>query len=206
MRAPARRAGLSRLRGAARCSRSARGSGGNLLEPAAARLSRPSTSAGIELLRRAPCERRARACPRRCAWSAATRPPCRSRRQASTSCCQATVFSSLLDDAFQERLARGDVGGGQARRRRALVRLHRRQPAQRRRARRAAGARSRAVSRRRGSTWRRVTLAPPIARAVCRLHPGLYARAERLAAAAHPRPLLAGDGRIDEHRRITHQR
>lgn len=84
-----------------------------------------------------------------------------------------TVFSSLLDDAFQQRLASAmwswlkpggavlwydftvdnprnpDVRGVPARRVQALF------PAGRMRA-------------------QRVTLAPPLARAVCRLHPGLY--------------------------------
>ena len=86
---------------------------------------------------------------------------------------QATVFSSLLDDAYQERLAgamwqavrpgggilwydftvdnprNGDVRGVSRARVRALFPQAR-------------------------ITWQRVTLAPPIARAACRLHPGLY--------------------------------
>jgi SAM-dependent methyltransferase len=86
---------------------------------------------------------------------------------------QATVFSSLLDDAYQERLARamwaavrpgggvlwydftvdnprnGDVRGVPVARARALF------PEAR-------------------AEFRRVTLAPPIARAVTRVHPGLY--------------------------------
>ena len=66
------------------------------------------------------------------------------------------------------------VALGAARRRRAVVRLHRRQPAQPRRARRAAGAHPRAVPARARCSYRRVTLAPPLARAVCRVHPALY--------------------------------
>jgi SAM-dependent methyltransferase len=107
---------------------------------------------------------------------------------------QATVFSSLLDDAFQQRLAEAmwrwvkpggavlwydfavnnprnpDVRGVPLRRVRALF-----PEAQ--------------------ITWRRVTLAPPLARPLCRLHPALYTvanavpwlRTHRLAWVGKPR-------------------
>ena len=75
--------------------------------------------------------------------------------------------------------------GGQARRRRALVRLHRRQPAQPRRARRAAARASASSSRSARSRLRRVTLAPPIAACVSRVHPCALHCLQHLAAAAH---------------------
>ena len=92
---------------------------------------------------------------------------------------QATVFSSLLDDAFQQRLADAmwswlkpggavvwydftvdnprnpDVRGVPIRRLRALF------PQARLR-------------------WQRVTLAPPLARSLCRVHPALYGIANAL--------------------------
>jgi hypothetical protein len=86
---------------------------------------------------------------------------------------QATVFSSLLDDAYQERLARAmwaavKPGGGVLwydfsvdNPRNADVRG-------------VPLARVRALFPQARLRWRRITLAPPIARAACRLHPGLY--------------------------------
>ena len=86
---------------------------------------------------------------------------------------QATVFSSLLDDSYQERLARAmwaavRPGGGVLwydfsvdNPRNADVRG-------------VPLARIRALFPEARLTWQRVTLAPPIARAACRLHPGLY--------------------------------
>jgi SAM-dependent methyltransferase len=86
---------------------------------------------------------------------------------------QATVFSSLLDDAYQARLAQAmwaavKPGGGVLwydftvdNPRNADVRG-------------VPLARVRALFPQARMTWQRVTLAPPIARAACRLHPGLY--------------------------------
>jgi SAM-dependent methyltransferase len=86
---------------------------------------------------------------------------------------QATVFSSLLDDAYQDRLARAmwaavKPGGGVLwydftvdNPRNADVRG-------------VPLARVRALFPEARMTWQRVTLAPPIARVACRLHPGLY--------------------------------
>ena len=85
-----------------------------------------------------------------------------------------TVFSSLLDDAYQQRLADAmwawlKPGGA-----RAVVRLHGRTT---RATRTCAACRWRGCarcSRKGGCSHRRVTLAPPLARAVCRMHPALY--------------------------------
>jgi SAM-dependent methyltransferase len=86
---------------------------------------------------------------------------------------QATVFSSLLDDAYQDRLARVmwaavKPGGGVlwydftfGNPRNADVRG-------------VPLARVRALFPQARMRWQRVTLAPPIARAACRVHPGLY--------------------------------
>ena len=147
------------------------GSGGNLLE--LLRLGfRPEHLAGIELLP----ERHAAA---RACLPEAVRLACADASSASVDAASldivyaATVFSSLLDDAFQQRLAEAmwrwakpgggvlwydftvdnpsnaDVRGVPIKRVRELF--------------------PEAALRQ-----RRITLAPPIARAVCRVHPGLY--------------------------------
>ena len=92
---------------------------------------------------------------------------------------QATVFSSLLDDAYQERLARAmwqavRPGGGVLwydftvdNPRNADVRG-------------VPQARVRALFPHARITWQRVTLAPPLARRVVPLHPALYTLLNRL--------------------------
>ena len=98
-----------------------------------------------------------------------------------------TVFSSLLDDAFQQRLAAAMWQLAPARRRRPLVRLHRRQPAQ---------PATSAACRRRGSApsfprrgWRpaRDAGAADRARGLPRASRPLHS-VQRPAAAAHPPP------------------
>jgi len=86
---------------------------------------------------------------------------------------QATVFSSLLDDSYQERLAQAmwtavRPGGG------VLWYDFTVDNPRNRDVRGVPLARVRALFPEARMTWRRVTLAPPIARAACRLHPGLY--------------------------------
>jgi SAM-dependent methyltransferase len=106
---------------------------------------------------------------------------------------QSVVFSSLLDDAFQRELAtrmwswvkpgggvlwydfvynnpgNPDVRGVPLGQVRALFPLGR-------------------------FTVRKITLAPPIARRVCRIHPRLYSVFQRLALPAHARPVLDSEG------------
>ena len=147
------------------------GGGGNLLELLQLGF-RPEHLAGIELLPERHAAARARlpvAVQLQCGDASAVPPAAASVDIVLV----ATVFSSLLDDAFQQRLAaaiwRGlkpgggvlwydftvdnprnaDVRGVPLRRIRALF------PEAR-------------------IEHRRITLAPPIARAVCRIHPGLY--------------------------------
>ena len=161
------------------------GAGGNLLE--LLRLG----FAPEHLTRRSNCcpsaiaQARARAAGGRRAVAGRRHAARRSRRGSQDIVLQSTVFSSLLDDAFQQRLAdamwRWVKPGGA----RALVRLHRRQPAQPRRARRAAGARAAAVSAGRACRRERVTLAPPMARVRVPRAPGAVPRVQRAAAAAH---------------------
>jgi SAM-dependent methyltransferase len=147
------------------------GSGDNLL--GLLRLGfRPEHLAGIELLRERHDAARTRlpAAVRLECGDASTLP----LGQASADVVlQATVFSSLLDDAFQERLARAmwaavKPGGGVLwydftvdNPRNADVRG-------------VPLARVRALFPEARMSSRRLTLAPPIARAVCRVHPALY--------------------------------
>ena len=86
---------------------------------------------------------------------------------------QSTVFSSLLDDAFQQRLAQAmwrwvAPGGG------VLWYDFTVDNPRNRDVRGVPLARVRALFPQARVTARRITLAPPIARAACRLHPGLY--------------------------------
>lgn len=86
---------------------------------------------------------------------------------------QATVFSSLLDDAFQQRLADAmwaavKPGGG------VLWYDFTVDNPRNRDVRGVPVSRVRALFPQGRITSERLTLAPPIARAVCRLHPGLY--------------------------------
>ena len=86
---------------------------------------------------------------------------------------QSTVFSSLLDDAFQQRLADAmwrwvAPGGG------VLWYDFSVNNPRNRDVRGVPLARVRALFPQARVTARRITLAPPIARAACRLHPGLY--------------------------------
>ena len=86
---------------------------------------------------------------------------------------QSTVFSSLLDDAFQQRLASAmwrwvAPGGG------VLWYDFTVNNPRNRDVRGVPLARVRALFPQALVTARRITLAPPIARAACRLHPGLY--------------------------------
>ena len=86
---------------------------------------------------------------------------------------QSTVFSSLLDDAFQQRLADAmwrwvAPGGG------VLWYDFSVDNPRNRDVRGVPLARVRALFPQAQVTARRITLAPPIARAACRLHPGLY--------------------------------
>ena len=86
---------------------------------------------------------------------------------------QSTVFSSLLDDNFQQRLAAAmwrwvAPGGG------VLWYDFSVDNPRNRDVRGVPLARVRALFPQAQVTARRITLAPPIARAACRLHPGLY--------------------------------
>ena len=86
---------------------------------------------------------------------------------------QSTVFSSLLDDAFQQRLASAmwrwvAPGGG------VLWYDFTVNNPRNRDVRGVPLARVRALFPQARVTARRITLAPPIARIACRLHPGLY--------------------------------
>ena len=86
---------------------------------------------------------------------------------------QSTVFSSLLDDAFQQRLAQAmwrwvAPGGG------VLWYDFTVNNPRNRDVRGVPLARVRALFPQARVTARRITLAPPIARIACRLHPGLY--------------------------------
>ena len=86
---------------------------------------------------------------------------------------QSTVFSSLLDDAFQQRLADAmwrwvAPGGG------VLWYDFTVNNPRNRDVRGVPLARVRALFPQARVTARRITLAPPIARIACRLHPGLY--------------------------------
>ena len=86
---------------------------------------------------------------------------------------QSTVFSSLLDDAFQQRLAQAmwrwvAPGGG------VLWYDFTVNNPRNRDVRGVPLARVRALFPQARVTARRITLAPPIARVACRLHPGLY--------------------------------
>jgi SAM-dependent methyltransferase len=132
----------------------------------------PEHLAGVELLRERHEKARARlpAAVRLECGDAAALPP---GAASADIVLQATVFSSLLDDAFQERLARAmwaavKPGGGVLwydftvdNPRNADVRG-------------VPLARVRALFPQARMTCRRITLAPPIARAVCRVYPGLY--------------------------------
>ena len=147
------------------------GSGGNLLELLRLGFA-PQRLTGLELLRERFDEARERLPAATTLWLGdATLAPVADASQDIV--LQSTVFSSLLDDAFQQRLARtmwrwlrpggavlwydftidnpfnADVRGVPLARVRALF------PAAR-------------------VTTRRVTLAPPLARALCRVHPSLY--------------------------------
>ena len=147
------------------------GGGGNLLELLQLGF-RPEHLAGIELLPQRHAAARARlpeAVRLECgdASTAAVEPASVDIVLAST------VFSSLLDDAFQQRLAAAmwrwlRPGGGVLwydftvdNPRNADVRG-------------VPAARIRALFPEARLESRRLTLAPPLARAVCRLHPGLY--------------------------------
>lgn len=86
---------------------------------------------------------------------------------------QSTVFSSVLDDAFQQRLADAmwswvAPGGG------VLWYDFTVDNPRNRDVRGVPVARIRELFPEARVTWRRVTLAPPLARAACRLHPGMY--------------------------------
>lgn len=87
--------------------------------------------------------------------------------------CQHTVFSSLLDDDFQQRLATAmwrwvAPGGG------VLWYDFTVDNPRNRDVRGVPMARVRALFPQAQVSYRRVTLAPPLARALCRLHPALY--------------------------------
>ncbi len=148
------------------------GSGGNLLELLRLGFA-PEHLSGIELL----AERHARA---RALLPAAVQLTCGDAAalpvaEASTDIVfQSTVFSSLLDHAFQARLAETmwrwlKPGGG------VLWYDFTYDNPGNADVRGVPVARIRELFPEATIEWRRVTLAPPIARAVCRLHPALYA-------------------------------
>lgn len=153
------------------------GAGGNLLELLRLGVA-PQHLAGAELL------------PERLAAARAVLPPAVTLHAGDASALpippasqhivlQSTVFSSLLDDAFQQRLAEAmwrwvTPGGGVLwydftwdNPRNADVRG-------------VPLARVRRLFPQAAITARRVTLAPPLARPLCRLHPGLYTVANAL--------------------------
>ena len=147
------------------------GGGGNLLELLQLGF-RPEHLAGIELLPQRHAAARARlpeAVRLECgdASTAAVEPASVDIVLAST------VFSSLLDDAFQQRLAAAmwrwlRPGGG------VLWYDFTVDNPRNRDVRGVPTARIRALFPEARLESRRLTLAPPLARAVCRLHPGLY--------------------------------
>jgi hypothetical protein len=137
------------------------GTGGNLLECCAWAL-RPSTCRH-RTAARAPRQARA-SCRGRARCGRATPAGADRSRAARTWCCSPPCSRRCWTMPSSSSWPRR-CGAGCAGRRRAVVRLHRGQPAQPRRARRAAGA-VRRCSRRRRVRIRRVTLAPPLARRV----------------------------------------
>jgi SAM-dependent methyltransferase len=169
-----RRAGFTDL-GALRLTEVGCGSGGNLLELLRLGLA-PEHLQGIELLPERHAQARAALPVATRLWLGDAADPAQAPVPAASQdlVLQSTVFSSLLDDAFQQRLAQAmwqwlrpggavvwydfavdnprncDVRGVPLARVRQLFPQARRLDA------------------------RRVTLAPPLARAVCRLHPALY--------------------------------
>ncbi len=147
------------------------GSGDNLLEML--RLGfLPENLRGIELLAERHAAARTRlplAVELRCV-DAAARPP---EPESADIVYQSTVFSSLLNDAFQQRLADAmwravKPGGG------VLWYDFTVNNPRNRDVRGVPLARVRALFPKATVTHRRVTLAPPIARALCRIHPSLY--------------------------------
>jgi SAM-dependent methyltransferase len=151
------------------------GGGGNLLE--LLRLGfRPEHLQGIELLPERHAQARAVLPPATRLWLGDAADPQQAPVAAASQdlVLQSTVFSSLLDDAFQQRLAQTmwewlrpggavvwyDFAVDNPRNRDVrgvpLARVRQLFPQARR------------------ISARRVTLAPPLARAVCRLHPALY--------------------------------
>ena len=147
------------------------GGGGNLLELLQLGF-RPEHLAGIELLPERHAAARAR-------LPAAVRLECGDASGAAVDAGSvdivyaATVFSSLLDDAFQERLAAAmwrwlRPGGG------VLWYDFTVDNPRNPDVRGVPRARLRALFPEARLDARRVTLAPPLARAVCRVHPGLY--------------------------------
>jgi SAM-dependent methyltransferase len=147
------------------------GAGGNLLELLRMGFA-PQHLAGAELL------------PDRLAQARAVLPPAVTLRGGDASVLdiapgsvdivlQSTVFSSLLDDAFQQRLAAAmwrwvAPGGG------VLWYDFTVNNPRNRDVRGVPLARLRQLFPLASMQYQRVTLAPPIARRVCRLHPGLY--------------------------------
>jgi len=147
------------------------GAGGNLLELLRMGFA-PQHLAGAELL------------PDRLAQTRSVLPPAVTLRGGDASVLdiapgsvdivlQSTVFSSLLDDAFQQRLAAAmwrwvAPGGGVLWYDFTVNNPHNRD------VRGVPLARVRQLFPLASMQYQRVTLAPPIARRVCRLHPGLY--------------------------------
>jgi SAM-dependent methyltransferase len=155
------------------------GGGGNLLELLQLGF-RPEHLAGIELLPERHAAARAR-------LPDAVRLSCGDASAAPVDAgsvdivLAATVFSSLLDDAFQERLAAAmwrwvRPGGG------VLWYDFSVDNPRNRDVRGVPRARIRGLFPQAELEARRVTLAPPLARAVCRVHPGLYTLCNLLPA------------------------
>ena len=147
------------------------GSGGNLL--GLLRLGfAPERLSGIELLveRHEAARARLPATVRLVCADAAAEPPAPASADIVL---QATVFSSLLDDAFQARLAQAmwsAVKPGGA----VLWYDFTVDNPRNRDVRRVPVARVRALFPEARAEFRRITLAPPLARAVCGVHPALY--------------------------------
>lgn len=153
------------------------GAGGNLLELLRLGFA-PEHLAGVELLPQR-LEQARRVLPEALRLYAGDASALALLPASQTVVLQSTVFSSLLDDAFQQRLAAAmwswvAPGGG------VLWYDFTVDNPRNPDVRGVPVARIRALFPQARLSWRRLTLAPPLARGLCRVHPSLYAIANAL--------------------------